>query len=1193
MASRMDHTEEFDSAAALRDLLEWAFGVLGATWSGGVDADGIAHAYRSRRECRLDPWPAIGLELHMPRRRGERGRVDFSLMAWEAPGVLASPVTWAFDDTVARMRVAPTHRFLEFDAPEGDIHEMGEFFSVTDAAVEAFPAGILRDLRRALGRAPTTAALIEGRGPRSYGALFPMATADDWDRMADVVGAASMGVAGAAQLAAMQVLMDTSRSANVGIVVGTDHRVLPAIGFEFFGLKVSNAISEALATAGVPEASIEAFAAVAARLPELATRNLPIVAGSPLDLPWQQRYLHLSHAKVNCRPDGVAVKWYVRIDTAAPGGFTTARPSRSRNLVSARAELRRSLRAGFATGSVALDSLRDKSRWSAITVPIVRGLWNEALARVPVAELPLFGEVARDAVVAAGLSRLETALGDTLLEGAAGALSEGARLLRDIGIADSGADDPTAGPLEALVQSIRSGTASSDIMEHVEDVVIPMAVDWIEDWRDTAHRVAADRSLLFEQLGIPCDAPLVRVDADAGDRHAGGRAVHLLWFAVDGGEIGLAYKPRDLRADAAWYALATELMSALGATDIPWPSVLVREGYGYVTLVGAGEVVDETLYARNAGRLLALLHLCDVRDIHSDNVIQTPLGPIPIDLECLWSGADDERLAHDGVPAGSIAATGYLPYWIRSREGRWTNGGGVRMSDGSSSVDVSLGYPPTRAPALYDGRSVRVGFEEMYRYAMTAAGAASLRRCRSASIGAIRRRLLRSTRIYATLRRELALSAPGRTHRAAALAALRDRLSGSSGRPSIDEADVTQEIDSLGRGDIPRLVAPIALADVGRTASEADLAWQRQVLAGGWVGDTPSWPSVVRRLVADWRVAPDGRKGWWGWDGTGALGVRQLRFLPWTLYGGSLGPTLALAVGRSRDDEPSADATLRQAIAEYTSAAVASLGPAHVFRWGFDGFAGHLRAIEALLALEVPDDGGLKRVRDAWLVAALRASVADAAVDFTTGLAGTMGPLCRLWEETHDDAARELLERIGVHLAGRAPGLIANPSLAHGRAGVGLALIEAGRIARRGDWIETAVRLWEERTIAAPSVLPLSWCRGLSGIALSRWIALERLPDHPEARVWRRVVDDAIPVLHRDLRPADDPPNARSLCCGVLGHLATLRILSAALAPRDWDAIERALAQRARSTPPGLWSGISGLVLARQSPPAVLARLIA
>jgi lantibiotic modifying enzyme len=481
----------------------------------------------------------------------------------------------------------------------------------------------------------------------------------------------------------------------------------------------------------------------------------------------------------------------------------------------------------------------------------------------------------------------------------------------------------------------------------------------------------------------------------------------------------------------------------------------------------------------------------------------------------------------------------------------------------------------------------------MYRLAMSEAGLRALDRCGRSCLGAKRRRVLRATRVYGVLLQELGEAAVGLAGREAKLREIRNRLGQTLAGKPLGDAVLNEEMAALSCGDIPRFVSVISSPDIARRASPVDLAWQLELLEAWSPSDTAVAASAARQLTTGWHMAPDGSKGWWGWEGPAGAAVRQLRWLPWNLYAGAVGPLLAMAVLQSVGQDGTAKGLLRQALPVYGGAALVALQQQRVFRWGLEGFSGHLRAIEALCALGLEEADRLESVRQPWLAAALAADPEDAKVDFTTGLAGAVGPLCRYAQQSQDEGARVLVARLAAVLMQRASATAKDPSLAHGRAGVGLGLLEAGALLGREEWIGGALELWSVPPVVENAALRVSWCRGHAGIALSRWMALQCLPDHSQAGNWEQKLHEALPVLQEAVANVGRGAGALSLCCGSVGALATLRVLGAAPSTVEWEAVSRAMTDRGHPSPPGMWTGLAGVVIARHAPVAILGRLIA
>jgi hypothetical protein len=112
-------------------------------------------------------------------------------------------------------------------------------------------------------------------------------------------------------------------------------------------------------------------------------------------------------------------------------------------------------------------------------LPIVRGLWNDALARVPATNLPLFSVAARDAVVTAGMCRITACLAPGLSSGGRLERSPSQQLLRELGISDVEPLGASAEQLALLTRHVLAGDAPTPVMEHLYSVVLPIAVEWI------------------------------------------------------------------------------------------------------------------------------------------------------------------------------------------------------------------------------------------------------------------------------------------------------------------------------------------------------------------------------------------------------------------------------------------------------------------------------------------------------------------------------------------------------------------------------------------------------------------------------------------------------------------------------------------------------------------------------------------
>ncbi|MFC9823455.1 type 2 lanthipeptide synthetase LanM [Streptomyces erythrochromogenes] len=149
------------------------------------------------------------------------------------------------------------------------------------------------------------------------------------------------------------------------------------------------------------------------------------------------------------------------------------------------------------------------------------------------------------------------------------------------------------------------------------------------------HAAWQDRAELGAAYGT--DGPIVSLVPGLGDSHRGGRTVSSLrWH----NGVTVIHKPQQESAQPLLEAVR-DLTDRDGAFFGPLvPRAIVRPAYLWQECVRHGEV-DETLgaagYFRRFGRAAALLSMMGATDLHHENVLATPGGPVVIDTETLVS----------------------------------------------------------------------------------------------------------------------------------------------------------------------------------------------------------------------------------------------------------------------------------------------------------------------------------------------------------------------------------------------------------------------------------------------------------------------------------------------------------------------------------------------------------------------------
>ena len=200
---------------------------------------------------------------------------------------------------------------------------------------------------------------------------------------------------------------------------------------------------------------------------------------------------------------------------------------------------------------------------------------------------------------------------------------------------------------------------------------------WLAASRELLVRVERDRESLKEKLNVPASARLVGVKTGISDPHREGRSAAILSFSIPGtAELSVVYKPRDLRIEAAYHQLISQVSATTpGLALLRSAVVLPLDGYGYVEFI-AHEVCssEEQLeqFYRNAGRLTAILYVLGCNDCHNENVIAHRDQLILIDAETLLQGVPRRaipdrttaRLSLEARLSDSVVRIGLLPHWF-------------------------------------------------------------------------------------------------------------------------------------------------------------------------------------------------------------------------------------------------------------------------------------------------------------------------------------------------------------------------------------------------------------------------------------------------------------------------------------------------------------------------------------------------
>jgi type 2 lantibiotic biosynthesis protein LanM len=221
---------------------------------------------------------------------------------------------------------------------------------------------------------------------------------------------------------------------------------------------------------------------------------------------------------------------------------------------------------------------------------------------------------------------------------------------------------------------------------------------WIDTSREFILRLDADlASIRRDILHSTSDRRVAKIEGDLSDPHNSGHTVQIITFEDDS---RVAYKPKDLRVDAAWYALVDRLNRADPPVELKAVCAIARDGYGWTEFIGHTGCVDQDGYKRffrRAGAWLALFHCFAATDVHQENMIAAGDHPVPIDLETILQANTEEHKAQDAeeqafdaameIVANSVMMVGLLPAYGRSPDNKVFAIGGM-TSDWNSRIKI-------------------------------------------------------------------------------------------------------------------------------------------------------------------------------------------------------------------------------------------------------------------------------------------------------------------------------------------------------------------------------------------------------------------------------------------------------------------------------------------------------------------------
>lgn len=535
--------------------------------------------------------------------------------------------------------------------------------------------------------------------------------------------------------------------------------------------------------------------------------------------------------------------------------------------------------------------------------PLVDSAWERLTPLAPAA-IDQISPQARSDLQRSLLNRLAGIAGQALLEGFEAALPAGERMMRRLGSASASEAASRSRYASFCREHLRDGLARL-LTEYpvLGRLLATASAQWRSNSAQLLGRLLRDGPVLQSAFAIPPGTQITRIRGGLSDSHRGGQSVAVIWF----GSTAVVYKPKDVRLERHYQQVAALVAQHLPGAPLRTLTVVDRPGesrglpagprnsdrYGYVEHVphepGAGDTEVAAFY-RNAGRVLALLHLLGGTDCHLENLIAHRDQLMLVDAETLFEGrvatfVDDPAAISDASTGrllnDSVLRTALLPMWrwldsqqqaielsalgaqpgsgAPARAPGWSNTNtdamafATRMTVPQHPASLPVG-PGAQNPLREHVEDLVAGFGETYRLMMQPAFRRELADLIGGFAGVARRIVIRDTRIYWVLRDRAQAPASLRsaTRRAAELEKLARSYLLSAERPAqwpilsaeqraLEELDIPYFDHPLGSRDLilddATVVADVVSSD-GLTAcldrlsalSEQDLQWQVRLM---------------------------------------------------------------------------------------------------------------------------------------------------------------------------------------------------------------------------------------------------------------------------------------------------------------------------------------------------------------------------
>ncbi|MFM6912092.1 MAG: DUF4135 domain-containing protein, partial [Dolichospermum sp.] len=168
---------------------------------------------------------------------------------------------------------------------------------------------------------------------------------------------------------------------------------------------------------------------------------------------------------------------------------------------------------------------------------------------------------------------------------------------------------------------------------------------WLESSIELLKRIHESRQELETCFNISINAKISDIQQGMSDFHRGGRSVAVLHFKESDHKEEtpkkVVYKPKDMNVDSVYQRLLRIINQQIGENVFRVLKILPRQGFGFMEFVEHRPCVNDqelSNFYKNAGRLMAVLHILGCTDCHHENLIASGEQLILIDTETLLEG---------------------------------------------------------------------------------------------------------------------------------------------------------------------------------------------------------------------------------------------------------------------------------------------------------------------------------------------------------------------------------------------------------------------------------------------------------------------------------------------------------------------------------------------------------------------------